>query len=720
MTHVQCFIDDILVTGADDEEHLCKLEEVLGRLRQHGIRVKSSKCSFLKNSVEYLGHRITNTGLQTSSKKVKAVQLAPKPKNVRELHSFLGLLHYYGKFMPNLATLLHPLNDLLQAGRQWHWSAKCDEAFVRAKEKLMSATVLAHYNPDLPVLLAGDASAYGVGSVISHVFPNGEERPIAFASRTLTSSEKNYSQLEKEALSLIFGLRKFHQYLYGRKFTLVTDHQPLTTIFNSKKGIPTLAAARLQRWALLLSALSYTIQFQPTKAHGNADGLSRLPVKKGSTNADYSEPDLFNIRQIEALPITSGQLKQATRQDAVLSKVLMYTKQGWPTQISELLKPYWNRRLELTLEDDCIMWGTRVIVPCKLQEKVLQELHEVHFGIARTKAIARSYVWWPKLDNDIESLTKSCSHCQSVRNSPPVAPLHPWNWPTKPWQRIHVDFAGPFQQRMFLLVVDSHSKWPEVIEMKSTTTAATVTELRCLFSCHGLPEQLVSDNGPQFASDEFQSFVKSNSVKHIRCAPYHPSSNGAVERFVQTFKKAMQASSKSDSSFTQRLMNFLLTYRITPHSTTNVASCTLFLMREVRTRFDLLRPDINRNVALRQAQQKFQHDSHAHNRELFVGQRVMVRNLRPGDKWVPGTIIERTGPLSYLVQVSGGQTWKRHIDHLRQMFDSPKEEDNFTSNKESLMRYPQTTKPTTVPDTPDVSYHQYPRRNRVPPDRLTY
>ena len=142
------------------------------------------------------------------------------------------------------------------------------------------------------------------------------------------------------------------------------------------------------------------------------------------------------------------------------------------------------------------MWGTRVIVPRKLQEKVLQELHEVHFGIARTKAIARSYVWWPKLDNDIESLTKSCSHCQSVRNSPPVAPLHPWNWPIKPWQRIHVDFAGPFQQCMFLLVVDSHSKWPEVIEMKSTTTAATVTEIQHLFSCYGLPEQLASNNGP--------------------------------------------------------------------------------------------------------------------------------------------------------------------------------------------------------------------------------
>ena len=149
---------------------------------------------------------------------------------------------------------------------------------------------------------------------------------------------------------------------------------------------------------------------------------------------------------------------------------------------------------------------------------------------------------------------------------------------------------------MFFIVVDLHSKWPEVIEMKSTTTSATTTELCRLFSCYGLPEQLVSDNGPQFVADEFQSFLKSNGVKHIRCAPYHPFSNGAVECFVQTFKKAMQASSKSDSPFNQRIMNFLLTYQITPHFTTNVAPCTLFLKREVRTRFDLLRPDINRIV----------------------------------------------------------------------------------------------------------------------------
>ena len=186
---------------------------------------------------------ITSEGLHTTTKKVDAIQLAPIPKNQQELRSFLGLLHYYGKFIPNLASLIYPLNSLLKANTPWNWTEQCEQAFKNAKQKLTSAAVLAHYDPNVSLHLAGDASAYGVGAVISHVYPNGSERPVAYASRTLSVSEKNYSQLEKEALSLIFGLRKFHQYLYGRRFTLVTDHQPLTTIFSDKKGFPSLAAA---------------------------------------------------------------------------------------------------------------------------------------------------------------------------------------------------------------------------------------------------------------------------------------------------------------------------------------------------------------------------------------------------------------------------------------------------------------------------------------------
>lgn len=160
LSHVQCYIDDIIITGSNEEEHLCNLEEVLKRLSEYGIRVKQEKCAFFKDTVEYLGHQISSDGLHTAPKKVEAIQAAPVPKNTQELRSFLGLLHYYGKFIPDLASIVHPMNQLLQAGSAWRWTDKCDQAFALAKEKLTSATVLAHYNPKYPLRLAADASSY--------------------------------------------------------------------------------------------------------------------------------------------------------------------------------------------------------------------------------------------------------------------------------------------------------------------------------------------------------------------------------------------------------------------------------------------------------------------------------------------------------------------------------------------------------------------------------
>ena len=585
--------------------------------------------------------------------------------------------------------------------------------------------MLAHYNSQYPLRLAADASSYGLGAIISHIFPNGLERPIAFASRTLTASERNYSQLEKEALSLVFVVKKFHQYLYGREFILHTDHKPLTTILGPKRGIPPLAAARLQRWALQLSAHQYKIQFRPTKAHANADALSHLPLQSTDTKRQ-PETDIFTIRQIEALPITSTQLKRVTGRDPILSKVLRYTKQGWPDKVEEALKPYWNRRTELTLEDDCVMWGIRVVIPAKLQEQVLQELHRVHLGISKTKTLARSHMWWPGIDSKIEEMTKSCERCQAVRNSPPAAPLHPLSWPSHPWQRIHLDFAGPFFGRMFFVIVDAHSKWAEVIEMKSTTAAATITELRQLFATYSLPEQVVSDNGPQFSAGEFSSFLKSNAVKHIRCVPYHPSSNGAVERFIQTFKKAIRAGGTQGATFYQRLMNFLLVYRSTPHVTTGVAPCILLLNRELRTRFHLLKPDVRDRVMSQQAAQKCQHDRHSRARELCVGQRVLIRNYRPGKDWIPGVITERRGPHSYTVKAANGEVWHRHIDQLKEMKDSPQEISETSTDIDSEVFG---TLPTEVPIPPmadttaeaeESQQPRYPVRNPRPPDRLTY
>ena len=416
--HVVCYIDDILVTGTSEAEHRRNLEVVLLRLQENGLRLQCNKCYFFQPSVEFLGHVIDAEGVHTSTKKVKAITDARAPKNVTELRAFLGLVNYYSKFVPNLASLLHPLYSLLQSEVQWKWSKECQQAFQEAKEKLISAPVLTHYDVNLPIHMAADASQYGVGAVISHTMPDGSERPIAFASHTLSSSEKRYSQVEKEALALVFGVKKFHQYLYGRQFTLVTDHKPLTAILGPKSGIPSLAAARMQRWALLLSGYSYNIRFRPTHAHGNADGLSRLPLQDASTRGNYEDAAVFNISQVDALPVHTSQVMTATRTDPLLSKVLRYTRMGWPQETPEELRPYWLKKEEIAVEGDCIMWGTRVIVPSKLREKILLELHRGHPGVVRMKALARSYVWWPGLDRDVENCAKRVPAMSSQQELP--------------------------------------------------------------------------------------------------------------------------------------------------------------------------------------------------------------------------------------------------------------------------------------------------------------
>ena len=270
------------------------------------------------------------------------------------------MLNFYAKFIPNLTTLLHPP---LHTGHTWKWSQECSDAFQEAKVLLTKAPVLVHYDPDRPIILATDASAYGIGAVLSHRNPDGSEQPIAFASRTLSQSECNYSQLDKEALSLMFGVRRFHNYIYGRRFTLLTDHKPLTYILSPKQGIPPLAAARMQLWALILTGYNYDIQYRSTHAHANADGLSRLPIPDGRQEGNLADVTAFVIGQPEALPMQATEVEEASRADPTLGKVLEYLRQGWPKRIPDEVAPFLRRKDELSIEGDCIMWGIRVVIP---------------------------------------------------------------------------------------------------------------------------------------------------------------------------------------------------------------------------------------------------------------------------------------------------------------------------------------------------------------------
>ena len=716
---VICYLDDVLITGQNDEEHLKTLETVFCRLGEHGLRLKKTKCEFLKTRVEYLGYCIDADGLHKSPAKVKAIVEAPRPQNQQQLRSFLGLVNYYGKFISSLSTIAHPLNQLLCQQTRWKWSQECEQAFLKLKDQLSSDQVLAHYDSSLPVRLACDASQYGVGAVLSHLMPDGTERPIAYGSRTLTKAERNYAQIEREAAAIIFGIKKFHPYIYGRQFTLITDHKPLTTIFSPKSQLPALAAARLQRWAIILSAYQYEVEFRATDKHANADGLSRLPLEVTTEEDALTQAaTLFNLQQIERLPVKADKIAQLTANDPILSKVMTFVQQGWPSQVQNELKPYYTRKDELTVEANCLLWGRKVIVPEKLQSKVLEELHTAHPGVVRMKSCARIHVWWPGIDKKIEEMVKSCLPCQSIRNKPPLTSLHCWNWPNQPWHRLHLDFLGPFLGATFLIVVDAYSKWLEVIPMSSTTAERTITELRKLFATHGLPTQVVTDNGAQFTSQEFAEFLKLNGIHHYKSAPYHPATNGEAERYVQTFKQAMRAAKDDPGTLSTKLMRFLLAYRTTPNATTGVSPAELLLGRTIRTRLTLLKPDVSTKVQDKQASQKQHHDKKAKERHFQVGQSVLVENNKPEPKWVLGTVLEKLGDTSYKVQV-GDLIWKRHVDQLLQTSITQTNINSKATDDDDLNSWPPISQDNPTGHQTEQVSRRYPNRLRRPPERYS-
>ena len=267
----------MLVTGHTEGEHLANLMEVLCHMASPEMRLKRDKCFFMMSEVHYLGHSLQQS-IQPTQDKVRAIRDAPAPTNIHQLKSFLGLINFYAKFLPNLSTVLAPLYVLLQKHHPWTWGPSQQKVFQHAKDRLLSSSLLVHYSEQQPLLLASEASPYGLDAVLSHMMADRSERPIAYASRSLMATERRYSQLDKEALAIIFAVTRFRQYLLGRHFTLQSDHKSLSYLLSPDKPILPMASARLQRWELLLSAYDYSIQYWPGKRHANADTFSRLPL----------------------------------------------------------------------------------------------------------------------------------------------------------------------------------------------------------------------------------------------------------------------------------------------------------------------------------------------------------------------------------------------------------------------------------------------------------
>ncbi|XP_061715638.1 uncharacterized protein K02A2.6-like [Cydia pomonella] len=326
----------------------------------------------------------------------------------------------------------------------------------------------------------------------------------------------------------------------------------------------------------------------------------------------------------------------------------------------------------------CMVWGYRLVIPEVLREKLLRELHVGHMGIVKMKSMARSVMWWPGIDADVERTCKSCGTCVAESSAPPRAPPQPWRYLTDVWTRLHIDFLGPIQGRTFLILIDSTSKWLEVFQMQSTTAKAVIKVLRETFSRFGLPREVVSDNGPPFTSQEYKSFMTHNRVKVTFAAAYHPASNGAAEEAVKLCKRAIKKAMRDGGDIDAALQAYLLAYRNVEHSTTGLSPAELLQRRKLRSRLDLLKDgSVEDKVKERQTKQITY--AGGTSREFNVGENVWYRNYSGGSRWLDGRIQEKTSSRNYIVAAENGSPIHRHVDQIKSRWMSTYEDPSPSS-----------------------------------------
>ncbi|XP_055906626.1 uncharacterized protein K02A2.6-like [Eupeodes corollae] len=329
-------------------------------------------------------------------------------------------------------------------------------------------------------------------------------------------------------------------------------------------------------------------------------GMARCSTAnaKDADDERVVNPSGTGMDNLGNLPVSHQVVKFESAKDIILSQIFHFVANGWPNEIKENdeLKAFFKRRENISIIDGFIMFGQRVVVPKLYRRRVLKQFHRGHQGIERTKSIARSFVYWPSIDADIKILIQNCKNCASAAKMPTKTLLQPWPTPTEPWKRLHLDYAGPIEGNYFLILVDALSKWPEIVVTKSITTQRTLEILSEIFSRFGLPKTIVSDNGTQFKSTQFQQYMAENGIQHLCSSPYNPMSNGQAERFVDTFKRSLMKLN-TEGTITQNLQTFLQSYRSTPNrnSPNSKSPAEIMFGRNIRISLNLIKPNLNEN-----------------------------------------------------------------------------------------------------------------------------
>ncbi|XP_053384619.1 uncharacterized protein K02A2.6-like [Mercenaria mercenaria] len=669
--------DDILIWGDTKAANDKTLRDVLQRLRDKTLTLNKDKCDFCKTSIEFMGHTLTSEGLKPQQSKIQAVLDTEPPQNVKEVKSFLGLVTYCAKFLPNYATVSEPIRKLTRKNIKFEWGREQMESFQELKDLLTSASVMAYYNPNAETTITVDGSPVGLGAILAQKQSDGHFRPVAYASRTLNQTERRYSQIEIEMLACVWGVERFRTYVYGQPFKLLTDHRPLLNIFKPTHKPP----ARLERLLMRLQCYNFTVEHQPGISNP-ADILSRSTFNKENCEISNITEKYLDYVCENSVPkaMTLDQIDKESSQDKFTQQLIKCINHDkWPK--AEEFKTFFKIRRELSTHNNIILRGNRIVIPQAMRGQVLKIAHESHQGIVKTKQMLREKVYWPGIDSEIEELIRTCEQCQ-LNSFPPKQPtITPTELPDRPWQTVGMDLTGPFPGgEHILVVIDYYSRFPEAEIIKNTSSRTIINKLMRIFATHGLPETIKTDNAPNMVSAEITEFFRRNGIKHHRVTPYHPQAAGLVENFNKTLGKSLKAAVSSKKNWRIEIYKFLMDYRTTPHVATGAAPATLLFNRTVKNKLPHIEKHKN-DITVRQRdnRQKQKMKKYADRRcskqnvIYKLGQKVLVRNRKFGklcQNWENNkyTVVGQKGNTLILKSVYN-ELFRRHISQVRPLYE---------------------------------------------------
>ena len=738
-----CIADDIALMGKNDEHHDDQLNQLLTRCQQKGIKLNSSpdKLQIRCSEMVLHGHVFTLKGVKPDPSKVEAILKMPTPEDVSAVRRFCGMVQYLARFMPHLAQVATPLRDLTHKGIPWSWTEEHDNAFKAIKDMACKAPLLGHYDPKALLTLQTDASSHGLGAALLQ-----DNIPIAYASRALTATERRYAQIEKECLSVVFGLERFDQYTYGRPVMVENDHKPLESLLQKAlRDIP----KRLQAMRMRIARYDIMLKYKPGPTMVLPDTLSRAHDDESAKHGPFDD-----INSLVFMPISDkrmDEIRTATQADKTSQLLIDVIQNGWQDRenTDPELYPYFSVRDTLSLQDGIVLKGERLVIPRNMRPEIKKLLHASHLGTDSMLRRARDLIYWPGMNDEIKQLAQSCDICQRSSPRQQKEPLIPHVRGEIPYQKVGLDLFS-INGRNYLISVDYLSSFFEIDYLQSTTASSIIMKLKSHIARYGIPQVIISDNA-QFASREFDNFCKNYGVTHKTSSPGHSRANGKAEAAVKAAKTLLKKC--HDDGSDPHLA--LLELRNTPIQGIGLSPAQMMLQRRTRTLIpisqDLLKPTVSypqASIERRVKAQKRCYDKVAKSLPpVNNGENVLFDTFDPlakRPKWRAGTVVDKVidKPRSYIIQDQNGTPFRRNRVHIKPIPYTPLPEHEMmeteTSNSQPVSHTTSpppspvttasasdSTTPSTPPSTPQPtislpqpSYQQRPRRNIRPPAYL--